>query len=166
MPSAGELYIAHFLGPQGAERMFRAGIENPDQIAADLFPRAASVNRAIFYDQGQPRTIRQVYRALVAQHTGPATNSAFDAQQLAGGQTALDAANGVGELAPEVVPSRFEADPAMMSFTTLFSNLQGAAPDGPETVPPQTPFFDPLAGLEGQEEDVPRSRFFDHPFSQ
>src|SRR5690606_34409349 len=34
MPSAGELYIAHFLGAQGAERMFTAGLQNPDQIAA------------------------------------------------------------------------------------------------------------------------------------
>ena len=32
MPSAGELYIAHFLGAQGAERMFTAGLQDPDQI--------------------------------------------------------------------------------------------------------------------------------------
>src|SRR5690606_28974073 len=49
MPSAGELYIAHFLGPQGAEKLFRAGLDNPDQIAARLFPRQAEANRAIFY---------------------------------------------------------------------------------------------------------------------
>ncbi|MCF6301883.1 MAG: transglycosylase SLT domain-containing protein, partial [Devosiaceae bacterium] len=30
-PSPGELYIAHFLGARGAERMFKAGLENPDQ---------------------------------------------------------------------------------------------------------------------------------------
>ena len=38
MPSPGELYIAHFLGAQGAEKMFNAGLKNPDQVAATLFP--------------------------------------------------------------------------------------------------------------------------------
>ncbi len=52
MPSAGELYIAHFLGAQGAEKMFNAGLQNPDQIAANLFPRQAEANRSIFYDRG------------------------------------------------------------------------------------------------------------------
>ena len=111
MPSAGELYIAHFLGAQGAERMFNAGLQNPDQIAADLFPRQADSNRAIFYSNGQPRTIREVYRVLVAKHAAGDTNANFTAQQLAG--TAAPEA-------PPVVPSRFS--PANMSFTGLFKN--------------------------------------------
>jgi hypothetical protein len=83
MPSPGELYIAHFLGPQGAEKMFRAGLADPDQVAAALFPRAAASNRAIFYDDGQPRTIREVYKALVAQQQGPASlHSGYAVQQL------------------------------------------------------------------------------------
>ena len=111
MPSAGELYIAHFLGAQGAERMFLAGLQNPDQVAADLFPRQAAANRAIFYSDGQARTIREVYRALVAKHEGGGTEAVeFTAQQLA------------GEKPPEapVVPSRFS--PENMSFTGLFKN--------------------------------------------
>ena len=111
MPSAGELYIAHFLGAQGAERMFNAGLQNPDQIAADLFPRQADSNRAIFYSQGQPRTIREVYRVLVAKHETGDTQSQFAAQQLAG--------SAAPEPAP-VVPSRFS--PENMSFTGLFQN--------------------------------------------
>lgn len=83
MPSPGELYIAHFLGPQGAEKMFDAGLQNPDQVAATLFPKEASANPAIFYDHGQPRTIRQVYKALVAQHEGAGTlHAGFAVQQM------------------------------------------------------------------------------------
>ena len=67
-PSPGELYIAHFLGAAGAERMFNAGLADPDQIAANLFPKQAEANRAIFYDSSGPRTIREVYQALVAKH--------------------------------------------------------------------------------------------------
>lgn len=108
MPSAGELYIAHFLGAQGAERMFTAGLENPDQIAAKLFPKQASANQAIFYANGQPRTIRDVYRVLVAKHEGVGTNASFAAQQMAG----------QGPVQAPVVPSRFS--PENMSFTGLF----------------------------------------------
>jgi hypothetical protein len=82
MPSAGELYIAHFLGAQGAERMFTAGLQNPDQIAANLFPKQAAANRAIFYADGQPRTIREVYRVLVAKHEGGGSSAPFAAQQM------------------------------------------------------------------------------------
>ena len=111
MPSAGELYIAHFLGAQGAERMFTAGLQNPDQIAASLFPKQAEANRSIFYADGQPRTIREVYRVLVAKHEAGGTNAPFAAQQMAS-----------QPVTPElpVVPSRFS--PANMSFTGLFKN--------------------------------------------
>ena len=112
-PSAGELYIAHFLGAEGAERMFKAGLENPDQLAVNLFPRQADANQAIFYSNGQPRTIRDVYRTLVAKHeTG--TNAAFSTQQMSG-QSATS---------PEplpVVPSRFSSE--NMSFTGLFKTV-------------------------------------------
>jgi hypothetical protein len=123
MPSAGELYIAHFLGPKGAEKMFTAGLADPDQIASKLFPKQAKANPSIFYDDGQPRTIRQVYRALVQKHEGGPNDAAFAAQQLAG-----DPANpaplafGPGSKWPDTqpLPSRFGPDD--MSFTGLFSN--------------------------------------------
>jgi len=112
MPSAGELYIAHFLGAQGAEKMFRAGLQNPDQVAVALFPRQAAANRAIFYDRaGQPRTIRQVYQVLVSRHeTG--TDAAFATQQMSG-----QGAKPVAEAAPPL-PSRFSTE--NLSFTGLF----------------------------------------------
>jgi hypothetical protein len=116
-PSPGELYIAHFLGPQGAERLFRAGLDNPDQIAANLFPKQAKANPQIFYSGGEPRTIRELYRALVAKHVGtPATISVddpkFATQQLA--------QSGESRWPTDAVPSRFGRDD--MSFTSFFSN--------------------------------------------
>ncbi|HTN60569.1 MAG TPA: transglycosylase SLT domain-containing protein [Devosia sp.] len=117
-PSAGELYIAHFLGAQGAEKMFNAGLQNPDQIAANLFPRQAQANKAIFYANGQPRSIKQVYRALVATHETGVPSVAFAAQQLAS-QPAP---------AAPVVASRFS--PENMSFTGLFKN---EIQDGPQS---------------------------------
>lgn len=121
MPSAGELYIAHFLGAQGAERMFTAGLQNPDQIAANLFPRQAAANKAIFYANGEPRTIREVYRALVSKHEGGGS-SEFAVQQLANSQQGRPAEQ-------EMVPSRFSRE--NMSFTGLFRTEPEASPSAP-----------------------------------
>ncbi len=135
MPSAGELYIAHFLGAQGAERMFRAGLENPDQIAVNLFPRQAAANRAIFYDRdGQARSIRQVYQVLVAKHEGGA-NAGFAVQQMTG-QGAGPAAS--ARQAEPALPSRFSQDD--MSFTGLFKTV----PDEPSEAVEGSGFFTQL----------------------
>ncbi|RYE10396.1 MAG: hypothetical protein EOP22_04965 [Hyphomicrobiales bacterium] len=116
MPSGGELYIAHFLGPQGAEKLLRAGLQNPEQIAARIFPKQAKANPTIFYSGGEPRTIKELYRALVAKHVGASQpvntidDSKFTAQQMAGT---------TGRWSTEQVPSRFTR--ADMSFTSFFS---------------------------------------------
>ena len=85
MPSPGELYIAHFLGAQGAAKLFEAGLGNPDQIAAKVFPRQAKANPSIFYDKDGARTIKELYQTLVAKHRNlaPAVDSGFAAQQIA-----------------------------------------------------------------------------------
>ena len=117
MPSGGELYIAHFLGPQGAEKLLRAGLQNPDQSAAKLFPKQAKANPSIFYAGGEPRTVKELYRALVAKHVGATQavtsvdDSKFAAQQLANSPD--------GRWSSEALPSRFSKDD--MSFTSFFS---------------------------------------------
>ncbi|MGP9820647.1 transglycosylase SLT domain-containing protein [Salinarimonas sp. NSM] len=47
-----EVYIAHFLGPGGAERFLALKDESPEAAAAETFAAAARANRAIFYDGG------------------------------------------------------------------------------------------------------------------
>jgi|SRR5690554_3860110 len=134
MPSPGELYIAHFLGARGAEQFFDAGLQTPDAIAADLFPRPARANPSIFYDNGQPRTVRGVYEMLVAKHNNaPTPNAGFVAQQVAS-QTP--------------VPSRYERDhgpaiPPGVSFTSLFSTQV----DGPTGSPVSTDNIQPGRAL-------------------
>jgi hypothetical protein len=64
-PSEGELYIAHFLGPDGASRLIGAAANHPDANAAALFPQAAAANPGIFYDSlGHARGAREVYGKL------------------------------------------------------------------------------------------------------
>lgn len=89
MPSPGELYIAHFMGARGAEKFFNLGLSNPEANAASHFPSQARANEPIFYANGKPRTIKQVYQVLVAKHRALETDetvsqtAAFAAQQMA-----------------------------------------------------------------------------------
>jgi hypothetical protein len=76
-PTAGELYVAHFLGPQGSARLIKAVESQPGATAASLFPDAARSNRSIFYRNGQARTVGEVYANLTKtggpqQAVGPA----------------------------------------------------------------------------------------------
>lgn len=76
MPSAGELYAAHFLGPQGSARLIEAAQTRPDAPADSLFPEAAQANRAIFYRDGRSATVAEVYANLIRTGgAGPAAPS-------------------------------------------------------------------------------------------
>ena len=76
-PTAGELYIAHFLGANGAKRFLSMRMANPEASAAAAFPDAARANRSIFYGPNGARSFDDVYRVLVSKHdnTKPATTN-------------------------------------------------------------------------------------------
>jgi len=63
-PTAGELYAAHFLGPQGAARLINAVSASPGATAASVFPDAAGANRSIFYKGGRAVTVTELYANL------------------------------------------------------------------------------------------------------
>ena len=63
-PTAGELYAAHFLGPQGSARLIEAVQVRPGVSAASLFPEAARANKTIFYREGRAATVGEVYANL------------------------------------------------------------------------------------------------------
>lgn len=59
-PTQGEVYVAHFLGIDGAKTALKA---DPKQVAAALLPKAAEANVNVFYiggDKSKPRTVQQV----------------------------------------------------------------------------------------------------------
>ncbi len=69
--SDGELYMSHFLGTGGAIDFIQATEVAPGRSAADLFPRAASANKSIFFDgEGRAKSMREVYRNLISRHDG------------------------------------------------------------------------------------------------
>ena len=66
-PTAGELYAAHFLGPQGSAKLIEAMTSKPGASAA-------SANRSIFYRSGRPATVEEVYANLTK--VGPGQGAA------------------------------------------------------------------------------------------
>jgi hypothetical protein len=64
-PSNGELYIAHFLGADGASKLINGAAAQPNASAAAMFPSAAAANHSIFYDtSGRARSVGEVYGKL------------------------------------------------------------------------------------------------------
>ncbi len=65
-PTQGELYAAHFLGPDGAADLISAGMTRPGARAASLFPDAAHANPSIFYHHGKALNVAEVVANLTA----------------------------------------------------------------------------------------------------
>ncbi len=85
-PTAGELYAAHFLGPQGSAKLIEAAEKQPGAAAAHLFPDAAHANKAIFYREGRAATVGEVYANLThAAGSGAAMAPAAEAPSEDGG---------------------------------------------------------------------------------
>ena len=68
-PTAGELYIAHFLGAHNGGKLIHASTIKPEMKAADLFPQAARSNRTLFYKAGKPVSVKGLYQNLVRRHS-------------------------------------------------------------------------------------------------
>ena len=132
-----------------------------DQIAARGFPDAAKANPQIFYSNGHSRTIREVYKALVAQQGGIVAadvqpDSKFTSQQMAAASSRTGPGDGSAQQAPtDEVPSRFSK--ADMSFTALFSTeaptgvpmpLIGAEAAAPLIASQGAPPIDPAQGAQ------------------
>jgi hypothetical protein len=68
--NSGELYAAHFLGPDAACKLIRMNSSQPAASAASAFPQAADANQSVFFHaNGTPKTVREVYDWAQKQET-------------------------------------------------------------------------------------------------
>lgn len=75
-PSATELYMAHFLGPQGASRFLQAKAADGQAIAAEVVPEAAAPNRRVFFAaDGRPRSLDEVMARFAQRFQGTQTGA-------------------------------------------------------------------------------------------
>jgi hypothetical protein len=78
----GELYAAHFLGPQAACKLIQMNGTRPDAKAADVFPQAAGANRSVFYhSDGSAKSVHEVYNWALKQPNGSEVLSASPAMR-------------------------------------------------------------------------------------
>src|SRR5882757_2181433 len=64
----GELYAAHFLGPDAALKLIKLAASDPGASAVAQFPQAASANKSVFlHGDGTAKTVRQVYDWAIRQ---------------------------------------------------------------------------------------------------
>jgi peptidoglycan hydrolase-like protein with peptidoglycan-binding domain len=64
-PGRTELYLAHYLGPDGAVMFLKTLDEAPATSAGEVFPEEAASNPVVFEGRNhQPRTVAEVYRYL------------------------------------------------------------------------------------------------------
>ena len=64
----GELYAAHFLGPDAALKLIKLAASDPGASAVAQFPQAASANKNVFlHADGTAKSVREVYDWAVRQ---------------------------------------------------------------------------------------------------
>jgi len=70
-PDAAELYLAHFLGANGASSLLNTATHTPGRDASDVLPAAAKANPSIFTAaDGDPRSAAQVVQLIRDRFTG------------------------------------------------------------------------------------------------
>lgn len=68
---ATELYLAHFLGANGAGNLLSAMQSNPNAKAAAILPQAANANKNVFYDStGRAKSVSEIYEKFAAKFEG------------------------------------------------------------------------------------------------
>lgn len=123
-PDQAELYLAHFLGAEGASRFLSALAADPAQSAAALMPAAAAANRAIFYQRGGEARSLDAVMELVRGKVAAAGGDAIPPEP--GGQPAPSFAGVAAPVAPVSQRPRSMADTLAATF--------GAANEAPAGV--------------------------------
>jgi len=95
----GELYAAHFLGPDAAAKLIKLAGNDPSTSAAAQFPQAAAASKSVFFHaDGSAKSVREVYDWAVAQPGGEGTVRLAQAPQAAG-ETPLTAQSARSQIA-------------------------------------------------------------------
>lgn len=112
-----ELYMAHFLGVGGATAFLGAQKNNPTQSAADLLPDAAASNKSVFYRNGKPLSVQQVYDDISRKFVSEPSRVGYDDAQT------------LGKIADQIDTQKAE-DPMTLAASTGSFNVQPLDVDG------------------------------------
>ena len=138
-PDTSELYLAHFLGAGDASRFLSTLTSNPDLAAASLLPRAASSNRAIFYERsGGARSVAEVMALIRDKVEGALPTTGPTSGAISGPQSASTPVP-----MPAISPS-----PSLPGFTPPIPQpAQGVTHYAPSRNAPSLPELQPLPSM-------------------
>ncbi|WP_295632147.1 lytic transglycosylase domain-containing protein [Novosphingobium sp.] len=130
-PDGAELYLAHFLGADGANRFLDTLAATPQASAAALLPQAAGANRAIFYDpSGAPRSVAAVMQTIRARFDGAMTAGGADSSVMDYGLSSFG--DDTFPVLPPLGGAGFPGAGALDPFdAAAISASAAAAPTGP-----------------------------------
>lgn len=129
-PDAAELYMAHFLGADGAAKFLSALQSNPAQSAAAILPKAAAANRGIFYDANGPRSVGGVMELMrgkvsaAMNGAGPMPAASYYPPQLAGAAAAPT--GGPLQREFQTMAAQANTTPGSSGRTSMADTLRGA----------------------------------------
>jgi hypothetical protein len=106
--SPTDLYLAHFLGSNGAARFLDGLKSNPNGAAANLLPSAASSNRAIFYNNGSARSFAEIYQKFSARLNSqdpPSKTSTLIAAAALSPQSVPPSTMALNNTYPQIIPT-------------------------------------------------------------
>lgn len=131
----GELYAAHFLGPNAACKLIRMAEREPGANAAALFPQAASANRSVFFhSDGTAKTAHEVYDWALRQpgDAGTVRVAALpDITPAAARTTVVSAEQAeIQMLLASVV--NWQPGGGQSAFGSLFGNMSGFGKNAPQ----------------------------------
>jgi hypothetical protein len=135
------IFMASFLGGGGATKFLTAMNQNPGASAADLFPAEAKANPTVFYANGKPRSLNDVY-ALQTGQFGTSNTTGFgpnatpgttlNSSPVAAGGPAASPATPATQTAGTTLPGFQPGSPAnKMAQDALKSLAGGGATDEP-----------------------------------
>ena len=130
----GELYAAHFLGPDAACRLIKMSDSHPDASAAHAFPAAADANRHVFFhSNGTPKTVREVYNWALGQPSGTAA--------LATATPAVSAPATVVDSSIATTPDQSALLSSIASWRPAHGFFSSGFDDAANGGPPSAPFL-------------------------
>jgi len=144
-PSEGELYIAHFLGSDGAAKLIGAAANQPRANAAAMFPQAAAANPSIFYDSsGRPRGVGDVYSKLTGRFELARTVNFAPGQRNSPDTAGVTQAFAAASPPPPPVDNRplFQSmftEPVRNGVTQTVNSLWAPAKSGTDSTQPSRP---------------------------
>ncbi|MEO8300704.1 MAG: transglycosylase SLT domain-containing protein [Rhizomicrobium sp.] len=123
----GELYAAHFLGPDAALKLIKLAKSDPGASAVAKFPQAASANKSVFqHADGTAKSVREVYdwatRQPGAANTLRAPQIVEAAEPVSPKEAIVKVANAQDAQIQALLASVINWQPKQSMFSSLFGS--------------------------------------------